>query len=172
MLTGGAQCSDAAGRGRFFAPTVVADCTHAMSVMTDETFGPVIAICAVDSEAEAVAVRRFSWLTLPRGDSGETCAHSKLVSPVLFLPLSDDQKMNDSVYGLTASVFTKSEALAERVGAQLNVGTVFMNRCDYVDPSLPWSGRGDSGKGISLSPFGFNALTRTKGYNFRVPAKL
>ena len=79
------------------------------------------------------------------------------------------QKMNDSVYGLTASVFTKSEALAERVGAQLNVGTVFMNRCDYVDPSLPWSGRGDSGKGISLSTFGFNALTRTKGYNFRVP---
>lgn len=84
---------------------------------------------------------------------------------------SASQKVNASPFGLTSSVFTRDLARAEALGARLNTGTVFLNRCDFVDPELPWSGRGDSGKGVSLSPLGFHALVRTKAYNFRVPKK-
>jgi acyl-CoA reductase-like NAD-dependent aldehyde dehydrogenase len=76
--------------------------------------------------------------------------------------------MNDSSYGLTAAVYTNDRSQAERMAEQLNAGTIFMNRCDFVDPYLAWSGRKESGKGISLSPLGFNSLIRTKSYNFRV----
>ena len=56
---------------------------------------------------------------------------------------------------------------AERFAAAANVGTVFMNRCDYLDPALPWTGVKDSGMGSALSPFGFYALTRRKSIHFR-----
>lgn len=77
------------------------------------------------------------------------------------------QLMNDSDFGLTASVWTRDLARAEKLTGQLNAGTVFMNRCDFLDPYLPWSGRKDSGKGIGLSHLCFSSFTRTKGYNFR-----
>jgi hypothetical protein len=74
--------------------------------------------------------------------------------------------MNDSEFGLTASVWTSSQKRALKICSQLNVGTVFQNRCDSLDPQLPWSGRKDSGKGISLSHLGYAPFTRTKSYNF------
>jgi acyl-CoA reductase-like NAD-dependent aldehyde dehydrogenase len=86
-------------------------------------------------------------------------------------PVSSDaeavSRINDSPYGLTASVWTQSEQHAHTLVKQLNVGTVFMNRCDFLDPLLPWSGRKDSGKGFGLSTFGFLPFIRTKGYNFK-----
>lgn len=75
--------------------------------------------------------------------------------------------MNDSPYGLTASVWTRDPARAEAMAQDLDAGTVYCNRCDYLDPRLPWSGRKDSGRGLSLSAYGFHALTRTKGLNFK-----
>ena len=75
--------------------------------------------------------------------------------------------MNDSPYGLTASVWTPDEQRAARLGNALEVGTVFMNRCDYVDPLLPWSGTGLSGRGHSLSGLGFDALTRPRALHFK-----
>ena len=75
--------------------------------------------------------------------------------------------MNDTVYGLTASVWTNDVERAERFGRELRFGTVFMNRCDHVDPRLPWSGVGLSGRGHSLSVLGFDQLTRPKALNFR-----
>jgi acyl-CoA reductase-like NAD-dependent aldehyde dehydrogenase len=75
--------------------------------------------------------------------------------------------MNDSVYGLTASVWTTDMARAERMARSLNFGTVFMNRCDFVDPRLPWSGVGLSGRGHSLSVLGFDQLTRTRALHLR-----
>jgi acyl-CoA reductase-like NAD-dependent aldehyde dehydrogenase len=76
-------------------------------------------------------------------------------------------RMNDSVYGLTASVWTADRERAERFGAALRFGTVFMNRCDFGDPRLPWSGVGQSGRGHSMSVLGFDTLTRPRSLHFR-----
>jgi acyl-CoA reductase-like NAD-dependent aldehyde dehydrogenase len=84
---------------------------------------------------------------------------------------SDDEalaKMNDSQLGLTASVWTRDRDRAARFARALQCGTVFMNRCDYLDPALPWSGWKDSGRGVSLSALGFDALTRPKAIHFRL----
>lgn len=121
------------GKGRFFAPTVVADATHEMALMREESFGPVVGIAPVQSDEEAIA------------------------------------QMNDSRYGLTASVWTRDEERARRVGAEVETGTFFLNRCDYLDPALAWTGVKDSGKGGSLSRFGFLPLTRRKSWHFRLP---
>jgi acyl-CoA reductase-like NAD-dependent aldehyde dehydrogenase len=75
---------------------------------------------------------------------------------------------NDSRYGLTASIWTRDAERAHRIGQQLKVGTVLMNRCDYVDPGLPWTGVGDSGLGSTLGADGLCALTRPRGYHFRL----
>ncbi len=75
--------------------------------------------------------------------------------------------MNDSEYGLTAGVWTSDMARAERFAQELQFGTVFMNRCDHVDPRLPWSGVGNSGRGHSLSVLGFDQLTRTRSLHFK-----
>jgi acyl-CoA reductase-like NAD-dependent aldehyde dehydrogenase len=76
-------------------------------------------------------------------------------------------RMNDSEFALTASVWTRDRARAERFGATLRFGTVFQNRCDFGDPRLPWSGVGQSGRGHSLSVLGFDSLTRTRSLHFR-----
>lgn len=76
---------------------------------------------------------------------------------------------NDQAYGLTASIWTKDVKRAEALARTLDVGTVFMNRCDYLDPEMPWTGTKDSGAGASLSPLGFLAVTRPKNFHFRLP---
>jgi acyl-CoA reductase-like NAD-dependent aldehyde dehydrogenase len=87
------------------------------------------------------------------------------------MPVESDEAavrlMNDSRYGLTASIWTSDEGAALRLGDQLETGTVFMNRCDYLDPALAWTGIKDSGRGCSLSMFGYDALTRPKSFHFK-----
>jgi acyl-CoA reductase-like NAD-dependent aldehyde dehydrogenase len=75
--------------------------------------------------------------------------------------------MNDSVYGLTASVWTKDAKKGLEIGKQIETGTFFVNRCDYLDPLLPWSGVKNSGRGCTLSKFGFDNLTRPKSYHIK-----
>ena len=75
--------------------------------------------------------------------------------------------MNDSDYGLTASIWTRDLGGAEAIGDQLETGTVFMNRCDYLDPALAWTGVKDTGRGASLSRIGYEALTRPKSFHLR-----
>ncbi len=75
--------------------------------------------------------------------------------------------MNDSPYGLTASIWTTDMDRAAELGARIETGTVFMNRCDYLDPYLAWTGVKDTGRGVSLSKFGFEALTQPKSFHLR-----
>jgi len=84
---------------------------------------------------------------------------------------SDDEAlrlMNDSAYGLTAAIFSADAQRAEALGDALETGTVFLNRCDYLDPALAWTGVKNSGRGCTLSRVGFEQLTRPKSYHFRV----
>ncbi len=87
------------------------------------------------------------------------------------MPVADDAealaRMNDSRYGLTASIWTSDRMRAELFARELEAGTVFQNRCDYLDPALPWTGTKESGIGSTLSPYGFYHLTRRKGIHFK-----
>ncbi len=75
--------------------------------------------------------------------------------------------MNDSVYGLTAAIWTQDEAAALSIGDRIETGTFFMNRCDYLDPALAWTGVKDTGRGCTLSRLGFEQLTRPKSFHLR-----
>jgi len=115
---------------------VLVDVDHSMTVMNEETFGPVVGVMPVDDDEEALAL------------------------------------MNDSRYGLTASVWTADTEAAVDLGSRIVTGTCYQNRCDYVDPALAWTGVKDSGRGISLSQRGFDAVTRVQSFHLatRSPA--
>jgi acyl-CoA reductase-like NAD-dependent aldehyde dehydrogenase len=87
------------------------------------------------------------------------------------MPVDSDEQaiqlMNDSAYGLTASIWTQDTDAALHIGDQVNTGTWFMNRCDYLDPALAWTGVKDSGRGCTLSQLGYDALTRPKSFHLR-----
>lgn len=104
--------------------------------------------------------------------------HSMLVmsvetfGPVIgIMPVKDDAEairlMNDSRYGLTAAIFTRDEKAAETIGTELETGTVFMNRCDYLDPGLAWTGVKETGRGATLSSLGYESLTRPKSFHLK-----
>lgn len=87
------------------------------------------------------------------------------------MPVADEaeaiQLMNDSDYGLTASLWTTDEEAAILIGDQVETGTLFMNRCDYLDPALAWTGVKDTGRGCTLSVLGYEQLTRPKSFHLR-----
>jgi acyl-CoA reductase-like NAD-dependent aldehyde dehydrogenase len=116
----------------YMAPQVVTGVDHQMSIMREESFGPVVGIMSVSGDEEAVTL------------------------------------MNDSPFGLTASIWTEDEEAAASIGTQVNTGTVYMNRCDYLDPALAWTGIGQTGRGCTLSTVGYEHLTRPKSFHFRV----
>ena len=117
--------------GAYLAPQILVNVDHSMRVMMEESFGPVVGIMKVSSDAEAIAL------------------------------------MNDSPYGLTASIWTQDADIAAEIGAQIETGTVFMNRADYLDPALCWTGCKDTGRGGSLSYLGFHSVTRPKSYHLK-----
>jgi acyl-CoA reductase-like NAD-dependent aldehyde dehydrogenase len=87
------------------------------------------------------------------------------------MPVNGDEEalrlMNDSRYGLTAAIYTRDEAAARSLGERLETGTVFMNRCDYLDPALAWTGVKHSGRGATLSVLGYAQLTRPKSFHLK-----
>lgn len=96
-------------------------------------------------------------------------------APVVgIMSVKDDEEairlMNDSQYGLTASIWTSDLEAALKIGDQVETGTWFMNRCDYLDPALAWTGVKNSGRGCTLSKVGYEALTRPKSYHLKVKA--
>ncbi|TAL89603.1 MAG: aldehyde dehydrogenase family protein, partial [Rhodanobacter sp.] len=73
----------------------------------------------------------------------------------------------DSEFGLTASIWTSDLEAAERIGDEIETGTVFMNRCDALDPALAWTGVKNTGRGVTLSRIGYEMLTRPKSFHLR-----
>jgi acyl-CoA reductase-like NAD-dependent aldehyde dehydrogenase len=93
--------------------------------------------------------------------------------PVIgIMPVAGDEQaidlMNDSRYGLTASIWTSDADAALRIGERVETGTWYMNRCDYLDPALAWTGVKDSGRGCTLSRLGLEAFTRPKSFHLRL----
>jgi acyl-CoA reductase-like NAD-dependent aldehyde dehydrogenase len=88
------------------------------------------------------------------------------------MPVESDEQaiqlMNDSRYGLTASIWTTDPEAAVRIGDRVEAGTWFMNRCDYLDPALAWTGVKDSGRGCTLSKLGLEAFTRPKSFHLKL----
>lgn len=106
-------------------------------------------------------------------DHGMLVMREESFGPVVgIMPVSSDRQaidlMNDSEYGLTASVWTSDYEAALRIGEQVQCGTWFMNRCDYLDPALAWTGMKQSGKGCSLSRLGYEKLTRPRSFHLRI----
>jgi acyl-CoA reductase-like NAD-dependent aldehyde dehydrogenase len=118
-------------KGYFFEPTVLTNVNHEMSIMKDESFGPVIGIMKVKNDNEAI------------------------------------QLMQDTEYGLTASVYSSDKARAEKILQQINAGSGYWNCCDRVSASLPWSGRKHSGFGVTLSHAGLRAFVKPKAWHLR-----
>lgn len=117
--------------GNFVAPVLLANVDHSMSVMTEETFGPVIPVQKVSSDEEAIKL------------------------------------MNDSEFGLTASIWTKDITKGEELAQSVEAGTVFVNRADYPSPDLAWTGWKDSGRGVTLSRFGFEQFVKLRNIHVK-----
>lgn len=133
--------------GNFVKPTLLTNVDHNMIVMTEETFGPVIPIMKVKGDAEAIKL------------------------------------MNDSEFGLTASIWTKDTEKGAELAEEVDAGTVFVNRCDYPSPvsrtslvltsiltevqDLAWTGWKNSGKGVTLSKFGFEQFVKLKSFHVK-----
>ncbi|KYK59325.1 betaine aldehyde dehydrogenase 2 [Drechmeria coniospora] len=118
-------------KGNFVKPTLLTGVDHSMAVMTEETFGPVIPVMKVKTDAEAVKL------------------------------------MNDSEFGLTASIWTKDTARGFELTDEVEAGTVFVNRCDYPSPDLAWTGYKNSGKGQTLGRFGFEQFVKSKSFHVK-----
>ena len=116
----------------YMAPQIVVGVDHQMSLMREESFGPVVGIMPVDGDEQALEL------------------------------------MNDSPYGLTAAIFTEDADAVAALGPRIETGTVFMNRCDYLDPALAWTGVKDTGRGVTLSRLGYEHLTRAKSYHLKI----
>ena len=128
IMTGGKRINR---KGNFFEPTVLIDVTHNMTVMKDESFGPVIGIMKVKSDDEAIEL------------------------------------MQDTEYGLTASVYSSDKTRAEKILKEINTGTGYWNCCDRVSAPLPWSGRRHSGFGVTLSHAGLRAFVKPKAWHLQ-----
>ena len=160
----------------------------------DITLGPMVRTSAAEFVRAQVreAIQQGARPLIDPRDFPEACEGTPYVAPqvlvdvdhsmrvmteetfgpvVGIMPVGRDEEavalMNDSRYGLTASIWTTDADAAVRIGDRVATGTWFQNRCDYLDPALAWTGVGDSGRGCSLSPLGYHALTRPKSFHLR-----
>ncbi|MFM9269804.1 aldehyde dehydrogenase family protein [Halomonas elongata] len=158
------------------------------------TLGPLVKPAAADfvrgQIEDAVAAGATAWIdpgeyplsepgsaylapqVLTGVDHSMRVMHEESFGPVVgIMPVDSDEMaialMNDSDFGLTAAIFTRDIAVGERLAQRLEAGTVFTNRCDYLDPELAWTGVKQSGRGCSLSRLGYETLTRPKSFHLK-----
>ncbi len=158
------------------------------------TIGPVVRASAADAVRAVIAdaVAKGARALIDRRDFALDREGSAYVAPQIVVDVNHGMKvmsdecfgpvvgimavggddeaialMNDSPYGLTACVFTQDEAAALAIGDRLQTGTVFMNRCDYLDPALAWTGVKNTGRGATLSSVGYEHLTRPKSFHLK-----
>jgi acyl-CoA reductase-like NAD-dependent aldehyde dehydrogenase len=161
----------------------------------DTTMGPVVRASAADAVRSQVqaAVAQGARQLIEQGLFAANAAGTPYLAPQVLIGVnhemaimreetfgpavgimsvgSDEEAvrlMNDSEFGLTAAIFSADASRAETLGDSLETGTVFLNRCDYLDPALAWTGVKNSGRGCTLSRVGFEQLTRPKSYHFRI----
>ncbi len=161
------------------------DAATTLGPMANKRFAAVVR----NQTAEAIAAGAIPLIdpkNFPADDGGAYLAPQILVNvshsmrvmmeesfgPVVgIMKVKDDAEalelMNDSPYGLTASIWTQDYDTAAALGTQIETGTVFMNRADYLDPALCWTGCKDTGRGNSLSFLGFHSVTRPKSYHLK-----
>uniref|UniRef100_A0A060TFX5 ARAD1D26554p n=1 Tax=Blastobotrys adeninivorans TaxID=409370 RepID=A0A060TFX5_BLAAD len=159
----------------------------------DTQVGPVISEAAAKRIRQQVAEAKGSRKLIPEDHFGaaeklnptfvgpqilvdvdDTCevVREETFGPIIpIIKVKSDQeaieKINDSDYGLTASVWTKDEQLGQQLGDEIEAGTVFVNRSDYPDPGLAWTGYKNSGRGVSLSKFGYEFYTKLKSHHIK-----
>lgn len=160
----------------------------------DTTLGPLVRPAAADfvrgQIEEAVAAGAKAWIdpgdyplstpgsaylapqVLTQVDHSMRIMTEESFGPVVGIMTVDSDEeavrlMNDSAFGLTAAVFTRDLAAGEALARRLEAGTVFTNRCDYLDPELAWTGVKQSGRGCSLSRIGYETLTRPKSFHLK-----
>jgi acyl-CoA reductase-like NAD-dependent aldehyde dehydrogenase len=154
------------------------------------TLGPMVRVEAADgvraqiAEALSKGARRLLGSSVVSGvpyqpptvlvdvDHSMAVMREESFGPVVgIMPVGDDDEaialMNDSAYGLSASVWTADLDAGVRIGDRLETGTVYVNRCDHLDPALAWTGVKDSGRGVSLSTLAYDVLTRPKSFHLR-----
>lgn len=161
---------------------------------TDTNLGPMVRASSADFVRKQIdeAIQAGAKALIPNGQFANDAPGTAYLSPQVLVDVNhsmrvmteesfgpvigimlvkDDNEalalMNDSDFGLTASIWTKDTAAAMALAEQLETGTVFMNRCDYLDPALAWTGVKDTGRGVSLSILGYAQLTRVKSIHFR-----
>jgi acyl-CoA reductase-like NAD-dependent aldehyde dehydrogenase len=161
------------------------DETTTIGPMANKRFAETVRAQIADATAKG-ARALVDLANFPKDDGGTYLAPQILIDvdhdmdvmreesfgPVVgIMPVKDDDEairlMNDCKYGLTASLWTSDANRAARIGAAIETGTVFMNRADYLDPALCWTGCKETGRGGALSIIGFQNLTRPKSYHFR-----
>ena len=160
----------------------------------ETTIGPLVRASAADfvRRQTADAIAAGAEALIPAGTFGEDEAGSPYLGPqvltnvdhsmdvmseesfgpvVGIMKVTSDEEaiklMNDSEFGLTASIWTADADAALRIGDEVETGTWFMNRSDYLDPALAWTGVKDSGRGCTLSALGYDHLTRPKSFHLK-----
>jgi len=160
----------------------------------DVTIGPLVRASAADfvRKQTADAIAAGAQALIPEGTFGSNEPGSPYLGPQILvnvdhsmdvmseesfgpvvgvMKVSSDEEairlMNDSAFGLTASIWTSDADAALRIGDHVSTGTWFMNRCDYLDPALAWTGVKDSGRGCTLSALGYDHLTRPKSFHLK-----
>lgn len=159
--------------------------------LLETTLGPIVTSKAADGIRAQINAALKSGARLTVGDATSTAGDNYMSATVLtdvnhrmavmteetfgpvvgIMPVASDEEavalMNDSRYGLSASIWSSDRVLAQGIADRVKAGTVFINRCDYLDPSLAWTGIKDSGRGCSLSELGFHSVTRAASYYAR-----